>query len=100
MCLFSIIDLIKLVRGRMNQCHRIHRHFNVHNVCKPETNDPFSLHEMKAIMSLLLQIDRGLSVETLVLSLHVGETCEVIGVDEGQIDLKKNRKFNNIRKYL
>lgn len=40
-------------------------------------------------MSLLLQIDRGLSVETLVLSLHVGEACEVVGVNEGQIDLKK-----------
>ncbi len=41
-------------------------------------------------MSLLLQVDRGLSVEALVLSLHVGETCEVIGVNEGEIDLKKS----------
>lgn len=41
-------------------------------------------------MSLLLQVDRGLSVETLILSLHVGKTCEVIGVDERQIDLRKS----------
>lgn len=39
--------------------------------------------EIKAIISLLLQVDRGLSVETFVLSLHVGQTCKVIGVNEG-----------------
>lgn len=38
-------------------------------------------------MPLLLQVDRGLSVETLVFSLHVGEAREVIRVDERQIDL-------------
>lgn len=45
---------------------------------------------IKAITLVLLQVDRGLSVETLVLSLHVGETGEVIGVNEGQVDLRKN----------
>lgn len=38
-------------------------------------------------MPLLLQVDRGLSVETLVFSLHVGEAREVIRVDKRQIDL-------------
>lgn len=45
-------------------------------------------------MSLLFQVDRGLSVEALVLSLHVGETCEVVGVNEGQIDLREKLNVN------
>lgn len=62
----------------------------IQDIHKTETNIPFALKQIKAIMSLLLQVDRGLPVETLVLSLHVGETCEVIGVDERQIDLKNS----------
>lgn len=42
--------------------------------------------------SILLQIDGGFSVETLVLPFHVGETCEVIGVNKGQIDLRGEKK--------
>lgn len=50
-------------------------------------------------MSLLLQVDRRLSVKTFVLSLHVGETCEVIGVDEGQINLK-NANAMSVKKEI
>lgn len=45
--------------------------------------------EIKAILPLLLQVDGGLSVETLVLPLHVGEAREVVGVNEGEIHLEK-----------
>lgn len=55
-----------------------------------EMNVPSACSQINAIMPLLLQVDRGLSVETLVLPLHVGEACEVIGVDEGQIHLRKS----------
>lgn len=48
------------------------------------------MSQIKEIMCLLLQVNRGLSVETLILSLHVGETCEVVGVNERQIDLRKS----------
>lgn len=47
---------------------------------------------IKAILPLLLQVDGGLSVETLVLPLHVGEACKVVGVNEGEIHLRKNVK--------
>lgn len=46
---------------------------------------------IKAIMPSLFQVDGGLSVETLVLPLHVGEACEVVGVNKGKIDLRKNQ---------
>jgi len=36
---------------------------------------------------LLLQVERGLPVEALVLRLHVSEACEVIGVHEREVDL-------------
>lgn len=52
---------------------------------------------IKAITALLLQVDGGLSVETLVLSLHVGEACEVVGVNKGKIDLRKNQMSHVIR---
>ena len=54
-----------------------------------ETNVPRAPEEIKAILPLLLQVDGGLSVETLVLPLHVGEAREVVGVNEGEIHLKK-----------
>lgn len=66
-----------------------------------ETNASLARREIKAVMSLLLQVDRGLSVETFVLPLHVGETCEVIGVHERQIDLRGelgvNQKYSHPR---
>lgn len=39
---------------------------------------------------LLLQVDGRLSVEALVLPLHVGEAREVVGIDKGKVDLVGN----------
>lgn len=36
---------------------------------------------------LLLQVERGLPVEALVLRLHVSEACEVVGVHKREVDL-------------
>lgn len=47
--------------------------------------------------SILLKVDGGFSVEALVLPFHVGETCEVIGINEGQIDLREKNKSKAAR---
>lgn len=40
-----------------------------------------------AARHLLLQVERGLPIEALVLGLHVSEAREVVGVHEGEVDL-------------
>lgn len=44
----------------------------------------------RPIRPLLLQVDGRLSVEALVLSLHVGEAREVVGINKGKVDLVEN----------
>lgn len=56
-----------------------------------ETNVTQAHKEIKLLKPLLFKVDGGLSVEALVLSLHVGETCEVIGVHKRQVNLKSER---------
>lgn len=44
----------------------------------------------KPMRLVLLQVDGRLSVEALVLSLHVGEAREVVGINKGKVDLVGN----------
>lgn len=57
-------------------------------------NHAFYLHSVKGRNCktvILLQIDGRLSIEALVLFLHVGEAREVVWIDERKVHLKTPR---------
>lgn len=56
------------------------------SICELQYNN--QLYVENSQPNLLLQVDGRLPVETLVLSLHVCQTCKVIGINEGQVHLR------------